>query len=207
MRSQLEERQKKQKGRPARNKWADLGASLNVDKAQAKQNAEETSTQKREVESKVRQIKKELGTLQAAQTLARQEHNSSKSQESYQALQEARVEVRALRRELHDPDATLKRLRKETYMWNKIATAPDSAQLTGIPAAVVMTTPTWDWRTVEDDTKHIDISELRSACMEDGKALVFSGTDYGVRTMSETVPMSEGQFQDHLKYFEHQSGK
>ncbi|KAK3825712.1 MAG: hypothetical protein J3Q66DRAFT_420775 [Benniella sp.] len=164
VRSQLEERRKKQKGRPLGNKWAELSASLNVDKAQARLNAGANKAQMNQLENQVKSMRKELGTLQAEQTKARQEFNSNECLETYDALFQARVEVRDHRRELHGPDTVLKRLRKENYMWNKIATAPTSAQRTGSSAAVAMTTPTWERSTIEDDAKHTDISQLRQAC-------------------------------------------
>ena len=79
VRSQLEERQKKQKGRPSGNKWAELGASLNVDKAQARLNAVTNKTQMNQLENQVRSMREELGTLQAEQTKARKEFNGDQS--------------------------------------------------------------------------------------------------------------------------------
>ncbi|KAF9959664.1 hypothetical protein BGZ65_000194 [Modicella reniformis] len=207
VRSQLDQRRKNQRGRPARDKWSDLGAALNVDKEQAKRNAEDTQNQMKRMESLVQPMKKRLGTLQAAQTAARQDYNGNRNTEAYQALRQARTEVRELRRELDVPDVTLKQLRKETYKWNKIARAPISIrnQQTWNPATIAMTTPTWEWRTIEDDVKHVDISELISKRIQGRQTLVFSGTDYGIRTMSETVPMTEDQFKDYLNYFRKQS--
>ncbi|KAF9346003.1 hypothetical protein BGX34_004277, partial [Mortierella sp. NVP85] len=86
VRSQLEERRKKQKGRRLGNKWAELGASLNVDKVQAKQNAEANKAQMNQLENQVKSMRKELGTLQAEQTKARQKFNSDKGPETYDAL-------------------------------------------------------------------------------------------------------------------------
>lgn len=160
------------------------------------------STLLKEIEKQVKPMKKELRIRQTAQTKARQDYNTTKNEATYQDLQYARVMVRELRRELYDPEATIRRLRKECYKWNKISKAPSS---NGFSQTVNMTTPTSDHRTVEDDKKHIDISKLRSACSQDGKTIVYSSTDYGVRVMSGTVPMIEENFLDNMKYFHSQS--
>jgi len=115
VRSQLEERRKKQKGRPPGNKWAELGASLNIDKAQARLNAEVNKAQMNQLENQVKSMRKELGTFQAEQTMARQKFNSNEGPETYNSLPSTRG-GHDQRRELHDPDTTLKRLRKENYM-------------------------------------------------------------------------------------------
>ncbi|KAI8346860.1 hypothetical protein B0O80DRAFT_430660 [Mortierella sp. GBAus27b] len=55
-----------------------------------------------------------------------------------------RIVILELRRELYDPEATIRRLRKECYKWNKISKAPSS---NGFSQTVNMTTPTSDHRT------------------------------------------------------------
>lgn len=57
----------------------------------------------------------------------------------------------------------------------------------------------------EDDAKHIQIGQLLSEAAVDGREVVYSGTDYGIRTQSTTVRMTVERFQAHLSlynYFE-----
>ncbi|KAG0007072.1 hypothetical protein BGZ65_009844 [Modicella reniformis] len=61
-----------------------------------------------------------------------------------------------------------------------------------------MTRPTLANPCAEDEAKYIDISELQSS---EGVDLVFGGTDYGVATMSRTVPLTMDVIQTHLNRF------
>ncbi|CAO3567902.1 unnamed protein product [Mortierella alpina] len=70
-----------------------------------------------------------------------------------------------------------------------------SSQETATSSAPSMTTPTPDRPTVEDSSKHLDISQLQIPA---GHVLVWSGTDYGISKMSETVALSYAGIQSHL---------
>ncbi|KAG0195044.1 hypothetical protein BGX28_002470, partial [Mortierella sp. GBA30] len=66
------------------------------------------------------------------------------------------------------------------------------------------TTPTWSVPTVEDNTERLDLSKLQGLSTNSrGKTrtLVYAGTDYGVRKMSETVAQTHSQIQAHINRF------
>ncbi|KAG0209409.1 hypothetical protein BGX31_002132, partial [Mortierella sp. GBA43] len=201
--SQLEVRRKNQKGRRRESTWTDMMAMLDVSKEDARMMMEETKAQMKPMESVVRS-KKKLTSLRLAQTSARTDYNTSKDRTAYQDLRLARSAVRQQWKDLEEPLTTLKHLRRENYQWMKIANAPKPTQGQEVPRQDTMTTPTWGWRTVEDDVKHTDLSQLQSQCSQD-RCLVYSGTDYGICTMSETAPVTAGQLQEHLALYRRQT--
>ncbi|CAO3568386.1 unnamed protein product [Mortierella alpina] len=79
-----------------------------------------------------------------------------------------------------------------------------SSQETATSSAPSMTTPTPDRPTVEDSSKHLDISQLQVPA---GHVLVWSGTDYGISKMSETVALSYAGIQNHLNQFQTLQGQ
>jgi hypothetical protein len=48
----------------------------------------------------------------------------------------------------------------------------------------------------------MDLSQLREDATEGDRMLVFSGTDYGLRRMSETVAVSEAQVFNHINRYQ-----
>ncbi|KAF9938598.1 hypothetical protein BGZ70_006515, partial [Mortierella alpina] len=96
----------------------------------------------------------------------------------------------------------LDQVRKQYYMWNKLEQLGKSSQDVCLSNyATQMTTPTWQYPTVEDDVDHMNIETIMKEAQESNRAVVFSGTDYGVVKMSETVPVTQQRLEDHLQYF------
>ncbi|CAO3564588.1 unnamed protein product [Mortierella alpina] len=96
----------------------------------------------------------------------------------------------------------LDRVRKEYYTWNKLEQIGKSSQDVCLSSHTAqLTTPTWLCPAVEDDVDHMDIETIMKESRESNRAVVFSGTDYGVVKMSETVPVTQQRLEDHFQYF------
>lgn len=53
----------------------------------------------------------------------------------------------------------------------------------------------------EDGVEHIDIQPLLDGASEDGREVVYAGTDYGICTLSTTMRMSYERFKAHLNLY------
>ncbi|KAF9282995.1 hypothetical protein BGZ68_005618 [Mortierella alpina] len=73
-----------------------------------------------------------------------------------------------------------------------------NAETSTISGPVRDSIPTWEHPAVEDRADRIDISQLLQNCRGKNRQLVFSGNDYGLVTMSETVGFTLPQIQYHL---------
>ncbi|KAF9577912.1 hypothetical protein BGW38_006589 [Lunasporangiospora selenospora] len=94
--------------------------------------------------------------------VALDDDRESKRKKTYQALKDARRKVRALRATLQPQESQLRRMRKERNYWSglrRAVTAKTPKSKDG-PKATMYTTPTVEGFTVEDSTRHLDISQL-----------------------------------------------
>ncbi|KAF9106577.1 hypothetical protein BGX27_009105, partial [Mortierella sp. AM989] len=202
IRSQLETRKKKERGKSRMNPWVSQLAELGMTKDEVKSMADSTANEIKEVLENLAIPRKERSRKREAQKSARHHHNQNKSAESYDKLRKARLEARDAQRDIIPQEAYLKKLRQHSYAWNKLSTVSLSSSSSGNnPAVPILTTPTWDHPTVEDDVKHMDLSVLQTSCMDTPKTLVFSGSDYGIRKMSQTVALSQNTIFEHLNYY------
>ncbi|KAF9951883.1 hypothetical protein BGZ72_006681 [Mortierella alpina] len=173
-----------------------------MDKKAIGDKAEDFKNQKKQLEARVKDPRKRLGILRAAQTIARRDSNRTGTKVAYIALQEARRAVRNAREEIKPMERDLARVRKEYYLWNKLEQLGMSSQDVHLSSSTAqMTTPTWQHPTVEDDVDHMNIEIIMKESQESNRAVVYSGTDYGVVKMSETVPVTQQRLEDHLQYF------
>lgn len=53
----------------------------------------------------------------------------------------------------------------------------------------------------DDDVKFLDIKQVLKGAEAENRPIMFSGTDYGVVTMSTSVPMSMDRFKEHMKFY------
>ncbi|KAG0329369.1 hypothetical protein BGZ99_002375 [Dissophora globulifera] len=64
----------------------------------------------------------------------------------------------------------------------------------------------WTWTKVEEATEFLDITEILSDACRKKRQVVFSGTDYGLCTISETVALTLEEIQVHLNRYQVLSG-
>ncbi|KAF9952623.1 hypothetical protein BGZ72_006050 [Mortierella alpina] len=76
--------------------------------------------------------------------------------------------------------------------------APDTSRSPEPPltANPQLTKPDWEHRCCEDSTELLDITALLEGSQDD-RQVVLSGTDYGLKTMSVTVPRTLSQCCEH----------
>ncbi|KAG0003731.1 hypothetical protein BGZ65_001402 [Modicella reniformis] len=120
--------------------------------------------------------------------------------DAYNELQASWEEVRKDREELNRKENDLRTLRRELYYYNKLDKAPKTPSgNTRSGQTITKTKPNWSHFTVEDDVQHLDISDLIADDSADRQGrVVFSGTDYGLCKMSETVALTRRQLYEHL---------
>ncbi|KAF9358967.1 hypothetical protein BGX26_000509 [Mortierella sp. AD094] len=203
--SRLDQRKEKQKRHPqSNNKWTEKLIESGMTKQEVEDKAKEIREKVREAENNIKAPRKELRSKETAQTLARREANRSGTWDTYEKLREARIEVRTLRNEVIPLETNLRLLRRESYYFNKLEKAPLSSEKSpsgNSTTSVAMTVPTWNHYTVEDDVQHLDISQLTTNCRGGERMVVFSGSDYGLRTMSQTVAITRSRLEEHQNYY------
>lgn len=128
------------------------------------------------------------------------ENEDDASEDLYGALVVARGALRAKHSELIPQEVNLQRHRKERYYWNKLSKVSTSKRKSNKASKTQDTVPSWSWPMAEDSVKRLDISKLQKAQGQD-KVIVFAGTDYGIRRMSETVPQTYNEIQAHINRF------
>ncbi|GAB5588369.1 hypothetical protein Unana1_03269 [Umbelopsis nana] len=62
-------------------------------------------------------------------------------------------------------------------------------------------TPTLRNHRCEDSSEYIVMNVLTTECQKANKELVFAGTDYGIKTLSTTVPITLSTYESHLEMF------
>jgi hypothetical protein len=170
--------------------------------------------EKRNLDNKVTAIRTYRDNVKQAQTAQSQasvNHKNNRNQTNYAALQNARQILRTHRRLLLPLEDELRKIRRQYYYWNKVERAAGSTQSSSASSAapVQNTVPTWDRPQAEDRTRNLDITALRQQVITDGNnnLIAFSGTDYGIRTMSETVPQTLGEIRAFIARYDSLSGK
>ncbi|KAF9944464.1 hypothetical protein BGZ65_012017 [Modicella reniformis] len=193
IRSRYDRRRRRDRGSWAA-RWAGVFLQLGLNRAQVQTR---TAQVKQNLDNKVTAIKTyrdNAKQAQTAQSLASVNHKNNRTSHSYQALRTARQNLRTHRRSLVPLEDELRKLRKQSYYWNKVDRAAGSAQTSSASSAApaTNTAPTWDRPQAEDCTLNLDISAFITQINADSNnnLIAFSGTDYGVRTMSETVPQT-----------------
>jgi hypothetical protein len=139
----------------------------------------------------------------------------SKQESLYMQLQEAKEKLSADRDSLFPLEEELRRLRKDKYQADKLCVASKSTDgteqtvtSTQQPSPVLRdTVPTWELPAAENKPARIDLSSLIKNARGKKRLLAFAGTDYGLVTMSETVPLSLSQVQASFNRFEQLRGK
>ncbi|KAG0301979.1 hypothetical protein BGZ98_007895, partial [Dissophora globulifera] len=175
-----------------------------MSKEQLEEQAEQLAAAVKEQETKVsalRRIHKAKEDIQAGVARRTSECDRMSPEESvlYTGLREARSATRDVRAELFPEVAKTRQLRQELYYCNRMIKAPKTKNSNG-PAQLTQVSP--EWTKVEDATEFLDISELLQSARCKKKRVVFSGSDYGLCTMSETVAQTLQEIEVHLNKYE-----
>ncbi|KAF9150562.1 hypothetical protein DFQ26_001570, partial [Actinomortierella ambigua] len=168
----------------------------NMTDAQVDKKANDASAAVKAKEAEINPLRKTVDNLQKTlAALRRRQAAPFDRQEVTEHLKEERRKLLKLQEEL-------RKLRGQSYYWNKVSQAPrsnlSSSRRSGGGAAK-HTVATWGQPTVEDHAQLLDIDDLaKHDENKDGqypnKHIVFAGTDYGIRTMSETVALTGDEY-------------
>lgn len=207
--SQYDQKRKKKRGCPKRN-WTSEYLELDMSKEAIEAERRGVSSRVKDLESDVKVLRQQHAQLDRQLSEASSQHRvnertlkgttgtnvSLQELESYVQLQEARNNVRETRTTLGSQEADLRNGRREQYYWQKMSKMSEGSTPKSRPRKeAVMTKPTRDNPVAEDFTESLDISGLT------GVDVTFAGTDYGLRKMSVTVPMTPKAIEIHLNRF------
>ncbi|KAG0210759.1 hypothetical protein BGX31_001832, partial [Mortierella sp. GBA43] len=201
--SQIEKRKKKKVGGGQAKRWTNEFFSQDLNATQVKRKAEQLSVQVEDLQKVIQGPRNKVKKLQQAQTSLRRAVNRIKvpnrfQSDAYHQLQALRDEVRQARVDLNVKEDELRGLRKQLYYYNKLDKADKNGSKTSRSGPAPTTVPNWSHFSVEDDVQHLDISALLA---DKKNEVVFSGTDYGLRKMSETVSVTSKQLTEHFNYY------
>ncbi|KAG0246074.1 hypothetical protein BGX31_004728 [Mortierella sp. GBA43] len=197
---------KKRRGRDWKQEFQGLGISI----VEAESNLETVSRQATENEKIVKTLRHDLSLLERDLSQVNKAHSdaeklskstsqgmSLKDYPTYSQVKDARAPVQELRSKLIPAEADLKDSRRARYFWEKVCTAArkEGTISTRNNEGVKMTRPSGDRPVAEDNVETIDLSGLAN------RRMTYSGTDYGLKKMSVTVPMSHNAIITHLNRF------
>lgn len=215
--SEYDKKKKKDKRRKGGRNWTGEFLALDLSEEEAKARLKDVQSRLKEVGTTVKKQTQELSTPETELSDANKKHREfekhvKKTTQSnpllgatYQELKNARGVVREIRTELAPLEAEQRLLTREQYYWQKICKAAESANRNSATAKsakteIKMTKPTSNHPVAEDFTESMDLSGLTDHC------LIYSGTDYGLKKMSVTVPMTQTALFTHINRF-HVLGK
>jgi hypothetical protein len=195
-------RKKNRKRRTARLNWHEELKSTGMTPEEVKEMAEITSEVIEDRKLEVGRLRKQLSHLQNTQLLASHQSKQLLTRDSYEELYKARIEVRKARSLLMPLEEELRSLRQESYYWNNVARYGKSSQRSDSRIGKsAPTVATWSHYSVEDFTELLDVSILTNSRGK-RRQVVFSGTDYGVCTMSETMPQTLDEINEHINRYQ-----
>jgi len=126
--------------------------------------------------------------------------------QAYDRLREKRTVVRGIAKEVEPEEEKLRALKRTEYQCNQLTRVTKTLlEATSSQAKPNRTNPTWDKLPTEESVKFLDITGLVGHQGED-RMIAFSGTDYGLVTMSETVPLTLGRAHGHFTGFQESVG-
>ncbi|KAG0327459.1 hypothetical protein BG004_002774, partial [Podila humilis] len=170
------------------------------------------------IEKKLAQLKRQWSSLDKERAELALEHRqlqrvrmalgeklgkASQEHEKYRELQAARVVIRKITPHMLNLEMEVTSLKQESYRYHKASREfgkqsvkskdKGKAKMADLPAKKFRTSPSWDHVYSEDSPAHIDPSQLLQGIDEEHR-VVFSGTDYGLKKMSVSVPVSIEKF-------------
>lgn len=207
IRSVYEKRKRVRGGRSDAQLWAAEFHQSHLSKKQAEVKAEDAAKQLKTKEKEIKVLRREAVILEAERTrvstkLKEAGSEASSDTPTYVDLVQARKDLKDKRTELLTEEAELRQHRHNRYYWNKVAkAATSSGNVRTVQVSQAKDTiPTWNWPMAEDSTRRLDISKLLAA-QSPNKVVVFAGTDYGLRRMSETVVQTYQEIQAHINRY------
>jgi hypothetical protein len=193
------EARKRDKKRTGQRNWQDEFKSTNMTIEEIKDIAETTAAAIENEKKEVEKLRRYVSRLQKTQILASHSNARSRTKDSYGILKNAREEVRDFRSKLLPREKSLRNLRQDCYFWNNIVRYGKSSHTDRSKSKV--TEATWSHFSVEDNTEVLDVTRL-IATQGKKRQIVFSGTDYGVCKMSETVPQTLNGIIEHINRYQ-----
>ncbi|KAF9973034.1 hypothetical protein BGZ75_001284, partial [Mortierella antarctica] len=209
--SRYEERRRYSRGQPS-NYWLDAFKDSGLTKQEAFQKASALADEVKAQERVVKAQRKKVNSSLQVQTALKDDLKQSKSDAAQKELKDAQQILRKNREELYPLEETLQMLKQDRYRWNKIQKAAadydnaddpkrDETGRTQQPRAKKDTVPTWELPACEDRVNKIDLRDLVSNARGKDRLITFAGSDYGLVTMSETIPLTLAQVEAHLNRF------
>jgi hypothetical protein len=184
-----------------------IDSGLNAEKVT--ELAEVNEAAKKQLEADIKPLRKVVKERQAIQSSI--SYNVGFGGSSYEELHSARGDLRQARRELIPHEEALRNQRQVTYHYNKLAKAVENCKVDQPNETSVknkrFSAPTWDLPAVEDSCEYLDLSKIVAESKAENRTIVFSGTDYGICKMSETVAMTQEGMQGHFGRYDMLQGK
>jgi hypothetical protein len=182
--------------------WADKFIASGLSEDEVKELAESHESRKKQLEHDIKPLQRVVKERETIQSDLSRKVGFGASQ--YEELHAARISLRNARREIIPHENALRNQRQIAYSYNKMAKAAESCdqQRELHVADKKISTPTWDLPTIEDKCEFIDLSNIIAESKTENRAIVFAGTDYGVRKMSETVAMTPQSMECHLNRYD-----
>lgn len=210
VRSELEHRKKQTKKGP-NNRWHIELAKAGMQKDAILRETKTAIENAKIAEKEILGFRKDLREKELTQALE-SGRVKNKEPDSYASLCKAREIVRESRKVLFPLETNLRRLHQKCYYWRNMEKAARSKSSSICFTkkqrdTINFTTPTWDHFTVEDGADRIDLSDLLRNARGKGRLIVYAGTDYGLRTMSETVVQTHHQIEEHINRYHQLFGK
>jgi ribonuclease BN (tRNA processing enzyme) len=206
--SEYESRKKDKKKKKSRWNWNEefKSTGMRIDEVEKIADSVAASIEKEKPE--LAKLRRKLSQLRMTQLEACHINIRVNTKESYQVLREARQNVRDIRGKLLPKENILRDLRQESYYWNNILKygksskekRSNSNESKNIKSGTNITKATWSHHSVEDATETLDITKLINSRGK-RKQVVFSGTDYGICKMSQTVPLTFSEIEEHVNRY------
>ena len=208
--SKVEQDRKKRRRTTGPGFWRQECAKSGLTKQQATTQAQMFIAQRVQLEPRVRSAQRRLAQLLRAKVDVVRESKLINRQSRSPELRTRVAEIRQSRALLDPLQDRLRKIKDAIYYYNKIAevasdgtasSAAASSSTASVGAATVKRTAiTWAWNKVEDRAQQMDISQLRQGART--QTMAFAGCDYGLRTMSESVPQIYADIQVHVNRYQ-----
>ncbi|KAF9557900.1 hypothetical protein EC968_007395 [Mortierella alpina] len=211
--SSMYERRKKATKGQRRNYWLDAFIESGLTKAEVFEKASAMADQVKLQEKEVRSKRKQVTSSLHIQTALKDALKLLDSDSTRIELKDAQQTLRKHREELEPLEEALQLLKNEQYKYNKmhkaaiesgsdVESVKNKDGSAGRSSSSKMTVPTWEVPACEDRADKMDIRNLICNARGTNKLVTVAGTDYGLVTMVETVPLTLAQVETHINRFE-----
>ncbi len=229
VKSAYKTKKKQKKGGTVRS-WRHEFLESGLDKAEVEDRYEAASELCNSLETKVKELRKELARLERIRTERRLEHKTTERNVSpvhghqplppplpppppsgppscqastYAALKTARIAAREQWQRVAPYEESLRQARQAKYFWSKVKDAAKNCVRATSKKETKdeeRTKATWDHHSVEDFAEQLDVQDLLCNSRGRQRMIVFGATDYGLRTMSETSAITLPEMEQHLVF-------